>query len=93
MGRVPATGFGCSSTRVNPDADVPRGFRYGRLIVREERPGTATYLHKRTGKTETVEFVRSAPVAAAAADFGLPEVHAAVVGVLGGGDADLQLLR
>lgn len=69
---------------VNPDRDVPTGFRNGRLIAREARPGTATYLHKRTGETETVDFIRSVPTAGTAPRFCDPATRSEIDAVLAG---------
>lgn len=53
---------------VDPDV-APAGFRGGRVTVFEERPGTATYLDKRTNLPVTVNFVRREAVAVPAPRF------------------------
>ena len=54
---------------VDPDADVPAGFRLGRLIARRSEPGSSTFTHKRSGETRTVEFIRQVPASAPALVF------------------------
>lgn len=46
---------------VNPEG-TPDGFRRGRTVTFEKRPDSTTFVHKRTGQTETVEFQRTVAV-------------------------------
>lgn len=53
---------------VDPDA-VPDGFRRGRVILREEQPGSTVFRNKRTGEESTAVFTRMVPVSRTAPLF------------------------
>jgi tRNA(His) guanylyltransferase len=53
---------------IDPDG-TPLGFRRGRAVVFEARPGSSTFVDRRTQKETTVEFVRQTPVAVPAPLF------------------------
>lgn len=67
---------------VDPDADVPAGFRSGRLVLRQPRPGTVTYTHRRTGEEHTVSFVRMVATPEAAPSFADGEVAERLSGLV-----------
>ena len=69
---------------VYPDAGFPLGFRYGRMVAREEQPGSATFTHRRTKERITTSFVRQVPVAHAAPAFGTVDGISQVLDLLGG---------
>lgn len=61
-------------------ADLPVGFRNGRIVAHVDQERTSTFFDRRIGAERTVEFTRRVPVVIAAPDFADEAVFADVVG-------------